>query len=463
MLRLFRRVAPTPLVLATIESLILCIALYATVGAAYTRSAPEGHSVEFVLALSMSAMATMIGVGLYRVEALLHFHVTLLRLAIALILAVPMVLALGAVFPIVSQPIDGLAQNWPIKAIVVWFVCIALARTIFPHVSNLTLLKRRVVVVGSGVRALDIENVSRSAKHGFTPVAFVRACGDPHLVRSIEIDREVSPDNEALEKISRELGVQEIVIATDDRRGLPVQQLLRCKLSGISIVDYLSFCERETGRVNLEALQPSWFIFSDGFRFGPVSAVMKRSFDLIVSAAMLAVVLPVLGLTALAIRLEESGPILYRQERVGLHGKRFILLKFRSMRIDAESDRPQWAQHQDPRITTIGAFIRKFRIDELPQLINVIRGDMTLVGPRPERPYFVERLAREIPFYDARHAVRPGITGWAQVNYPYGASVEEAREKLSYDLYYVKNQSLFLDLVILAQTFSVIMWPKGAR
>ena len=462
-LRVFGRIGPVPLLLAIVECLILSIVLSAVLGVGFAEAAPGGAPVKFALALSMSAMAAMISVGLYRVEAFLHFHVALVRLVTALVLAVPIALALCVMFPTLAA-VHGLAPDWPVKATVAWFICIAITRTIFPHISYLTPLKRRIVVVGTGAQAVDVENVAKNAKHGLTPVAFVRACGDPHLVRSIEVNADASRDDCALENISRELGAHEIVIATDDRRGLPVQQLLQCKLSGINVVDYPSFCERETGRVNLEALQPSWFIFSDGFRFGPVSAFVKRCFDVIASVGMLAVVLPVLGLTMLAISLEEAGPILYRQERVGLRGRRFVLLKFRSMRIDAERDnRPQWAQHKDPRVTRVGAFIRKFRIDELPQLINVIGGDMSLVGPRPERPYFVERLARQIPFYDARHAVRPGITGWAQVNYPYGASVEEAREKLSYDLYYVKNRSLVLDLVILAQTVRVIIWPEGAR
>jgi sugar transferase (PEP-CTERM system associated) len=262
----------------------------------------------------------------------------------------------------------------------------------------------------------------------------------------------------------RKLRAQEIVLATDDRRGLPVHQLLECKLAGIRIVDYLDFCERETGRVDLDALRPSWFIFSDGFRTGPVTDFTKRSFDCAVSVVMLILVLPILLLTALAIKLESVGPILYRQERVGLHGRQFILLKFRSMRVDAERDgMPQWARKRDPRVTRVGAWIRLLRIDELPQLVNVLKGDMSFVGPRPERPLFVEQIAREVPFYLERHSVKPGVTGWAQINYPYGASIEDARQKLSYDLYYLKNRGVFLDLVVLTQTVRVILWPTGAR
>jgi sugar transferase (PEP-CTERM system associated) len=263
---------------------------------------------------------------------------------------------------------------------------------------------------------------------------------------------------------AREVNASEIVIASEDRRGLPVHQLLQCKLSGVRVTDYVDFYERESGRVDLAALRPSWFIFSDGFRTGPVVEGLKRTFDIMLALLTLVLVFPIMALTAVAIRLEGKGPILYRQDRVGLRGEVFILLKFRSMSQDAEvNGSPVWAAKRDPRITRVGWFIRKTRIDELPQLYNVLRGHMSFVGPRPERPYFVNRLAQSIPYYQERHAVKPGITGWAQVNYPYGASLEDARSKLSYDLYYLKNRGLFLDLIILIRTVRVVLWPDGAR
>src|SRR6185369_6293997 len=230
------------------------------------------------------------------------------------------------------------------------------------------------------------------------------------------------------------------------------------------VTDYIDFYERESGRVDLSALRPSWFIFSDGFRMGMVVETVKRTFDVVLALLTLIMVLPLLVLTAFAIKCEGLGSILYRQERVGLRGRVFVLLKFRSMAEDAERDgAPQWAAKRDPRVTRVGGVIRKLRIDELPQLYNVLCGDMSFVGPRPERPYFVNRLAQNIPYYNERHSVKPGITGWAQVNYPYGASLEDARNKLSYDLYYLKNRGLFLDLIILIRTVRVVLWPDGAR
>jgi exopolysaccharide biosynthesis polyprenyl glycosylphosphotransferase len=216
--------------------------------------------------------------------------------------------------------------------------------------------------------------------------------------------------------------------------------------------------------VDLTALQPSWLIFSDGFRGCGPTKIGKRCFDVAISLALLLFTVPLLLLTWVLIVVESSGPALYRQERVGLDGRCFVLLKFRSMRVDAENDgKPRWALTNDPRVTRVGAIIRKLRIDELPQLVNVLRGDMSFVGPRPERPEFVGHFTRQIPFYAERHCVRPGITGWAQINQPYGASLEDARSKLSYDLYYVKNHGLFLDILIVLQTVRVILWADGAR
>jgi sugar transferase (PEP-CTERM system associated) len=269
---------------------------------------------------------------------------------------------------------------------------------------------------------------------------------------------------DALTELGYRFGASEIVVAADDRRGLPVRQLLHCKLAGIKVTDFLDFWERETRTVDLEALRPSWLFYSDGFRSGPVDEFLKRSFDVVVSLGLLFLTLPLLVITACLIRLESPGPVLYRQPRVGLQGRVFTILKFRSMRADAETDgRPRWTAEGDPRITRVGAIIRKLRIDELAQILNVLRGDMSFIGPRPERPFFVAGLAQAIPYYDERHCVRPGITGWAQINYPYGASTDDARRKLAYDLYYVKNRSIFLDLLILLQTARVIFWNHGAR
>jgi sugar transferase (PEP-CTERM system associated) len=258
--------------------------------------------------------------------------------------------------------------------------------------------------------------------------------------------------------------IDRIVVGLADRRGkLPIEELLKAKMTGVRVEDATTTYERVTGKILIDDLRPSWLIFSDGFRVSRSTRMVKRSFDLTLAAALAIVSFPAMLLTALAIWLEDGAPVLYCQERVGENGRPFTLCKFRSMRKDAEkSGRPVWAKDGDDRITRVGGFIRKTRLDELPQLWNVVRGDMSFVGPRPERPYFVEELAREIPFYQQRHAVKPGITGWAQVKYRYGSSLEDAMEKLRYDLYYIKHLSITFDLTIVFDTVKVVLFRKGA-
>jgi sugar transferase (PEP-CTERM system associated) len=251
-----------------------------------------------------------------------------------------------------------------------------------------------------------------------------------------------------------------------EQRGgaIAMDDLLSCRLNGIRVTRLADFLERARGAVPLGSFNASWLVYGDGFSQGRARAVIKRLFDVVVSGGLLVLASPIIALAALAIRLESAGPVIYRQQRVGCGGLLFAVLKFRSMRQDAEGDgKPRWATAGDSRVTRIGRFIRRTRIDELPQLINVLRGEMSFVGPRPERPFFVEQLTRDIPFYGLRHSVKPGITGWAQVRYSYGATVEEAAKKLEYDLYYVKNNSLFLDLVVLLETVRVVLFGEGAR
>ena len=261
-----------------------------------------------------------------------------------------------------------------------------------------------------------------------------------------------------------EMEIDEVVVALDDRRKqFPVHELLDCKMSGVQVVDVLSFFERQTGKVHLDILQPSWLIFSDGFQQGMLRSVSKRVFDILVSALIILIAMPVIILTMIAIRVEDRGPVFYRQVRVGENWRLFQVLKFRSMRTDAEKKGAQWATKNDSRVTRVGKIIRILRIDELPQVINVFKGDMSFVGPRPERPEFVEKFSETIPYYAERHRVKPGITGWAQICCPYAASEKETVEKLQYDLYYVKNYSVFLDFMIIFQTAEVVLWGRGAR
>jgi sugar transferase (PEP-CTERM system associated) len=240
--------------------------------------------------------------------------------------------------------------------------------------------------------------------------------------------------------------------------------LLRIKTAGVHVNDFSSFMERETGRVDLDTVNPSWLIFSDGFSSGrAVSSAAKRIFDVLASGVLLLASFPLILLFALLVKLDSKGPAFFRQTRVGLYGQPFDVIKLRSMRADAEAQGAKWAETNDPRITRIGRFIRKVRIDELPQAWSVLKGEMSFVGPRPERPQFVEDLEDKLPYYAERHMVKPGITGWAQINYPYGASIEDSRHKLEYDLYYAKNYTPFLDLLILLQTLRVVLWHEGAR
>jgi sugar transferase (PEP-CTERM system associated) len=273
-------------------------------------------------------------------------------------------------------------------------------------------------------------------------------------------------NHDQLRRTAAELKVSEIVVAVRERRGgvLPLRHLLDAKLHGIRVMDLQSFYEREKGVLRIDSMRASWMIFGNGFDQGIARDVVKRLFDLLASAALLLLALPILLLAMLAIVIESGFPIFYRQERVGQGGDTFSIIKLRSMRQDAEADgKARWATANDSRVTRVGAFLRRTRIDEIPQLWTVLSGDMSFVGPRPERPVFVRQLTEQIPFYDVRHSVKPGVTGWAQVRYPYGATVEDGLKKLEYDLYYVKNHSLFLDLMIMVETIQVVILGKGAR
>ncbi len=349
-------------------------------------------------------------------------------------------------------------------AAVAGLVAICAFRVFFARVVDEDILKRRILVYGTGSSALAVANLRRRTdRRGFVLLGFVQPPGEPIAVpfsKLLEASR-------GLLELCNEAQVDEVIVAMDERRrGFPILDLLQCRLAGIEVTELLTFLERETGRVRIGLLNPSWMIFGDGFRRGPMRLFSARALDLSASLLILAVSLPVMLLTALAIKLEDGwrAPVLYRQTRVGLGGQTFQLLKFRSMRLDAEGDgQARWATQGDARVTRIGRFTRKFRVDELPQVINVFRGNMSFIGPRPERLEFVAELAERIPYYVQRHCVKPGITGWAQLCYPYGASEKDALEKLQYDLYYIKNNSLLFDLAILVQTAEVVFLGQGAR
>lgn len=346
------------------------------------------------------------------------------------------------------------------------FVIVCLIRFGFQKLHSSDLMKRRILVLGSGEKANYIEQRMRrnSDRMGFQILGYVQVTGD---AAGVSGDKCLRLEGDALETYVYDNQIEELVIAPDQRRGtLPMQNLYRCRLNGIKVTDITSFVERESTKVPLKMLNPSWMIYSDGYHGSNyLLRIAKRAFDLSISITLLAIVWPVMLITALLIMLESGprAPVFYSQERVGRGGIPFWIYKFRSMRVDAEKDGAVWAQSNDQRITAVGAFIRKYRIDELPQILNVLKGDMSFVGPRPERPQFVDELTESIPYYGDRHQVKPGLTGWAQICYAYGASEDDALEKLQYDLYYIKHLSILMDTVILIQTAEVVLFGKGAR
>lgn len=350
-------------------------------------------------------------------------------------------------------------------ALLIGFIAIAGFRALAMRLIDVDALKRRVLVLGAGSRAALIPQTMRrrADRRGFSLVGFVPQAGERIVVSA---ERVVTPDV-ALHLWAQQHQVNEIVVGPDERRGgLPMEELLECKQRGIFVTDLATFFERESGKVKLSLAEPSWLVFSQGFDSSPLRRLSKRGFDFIAAGAVLLLTWPFMLLVALAIRLESGAgqPILYRQERVGERGHVFNLFKFRSMRTDAEKDGiAVWASKSDDRVTRVGRFIRRARLDELPQLWNVLRGDMSVIGPRPERPQFVADLAAKIRYYNLRHCVKPGLAGWAQLRYPYGASAEDASEKLKYDLFYVKNHNLLLDIMILVQTVEIVLFGRGVR
>jgi sugar transferase (PEP-CTERM system associated) len=394
--------------------------------------------------------------GLYQTRQRLRIEGVLVRLVVALFGAAVALAVVDFVFPV---GIEGVL--WPV-GFATALVLLSVARVLFWRIVEQDAFRRRVLVYGAGKRASRLlELRRRSDQRGFRIVAFMPAPGDTELIKD---GRVVEPKFPLLDYVKQEQ-IDEIIVAMDDRRtGFPLRDLLDCRFQGVRVLDLLTFLERETGKVKVDLVTPSWLIFADGFAGDPRRQFVSRCVDIVVSGVLAVVALPIMALVAMAVAIEDGMPVLYRQRRVGLMGKEFTLYKFRSMYTNAESDgKARWASAQDSRVTRVGAVIRKLRLDELPQVFNVLRGEMSLVGPRPERPEFVARLAQVIPYYHERHCVKPGITGWAQLCYPYGSSDEDSMEKLQFDLYYVKHRSLTFDLMVLIQTAEVVLWGKGAR
>jgi sugar transferase (PEP-CTERM system associated) len=417
---------------------------------------PDAARLPHLLTFAVTLQIAMVGVGAYGMDALRSMRIAVARLIAAISLGVLLLSLIFFLMPAVTFWRSNLFY-----AMLIALPALFAARLVFGRALGSESFKRRILVLGAGPRAARLQEVAHREGSGFLVAGFVGMNEGPNVVQAVN-----RADIANLTDYVVRLRATEVVLALEERRNaLPLGDLLRIKTTGVQVRDFSSFLERETGRVDLDSVNPSWLIFSDGFSSGRrISAAAKRLFDIVVSATILVLFAPLILLTALLVKLESRGPAFFRQRRVGLYGQSFELVKIRSMREDAEvGGKAVWAQKDDPRVTRVGSIIRKLRIDELPQAWTVLKGEMSLVGPRPERPQFVSDLEARLPYYAERHVVKPGITGWAQINFPYGASVEDARQKLEFDLYYAKNYTPFLDLLILLQTVRVVLFPEGAR
>jgi sugar transferase (PEP-CTERM system associated) len=448
--------------LVEVVVIVLCVA-----AAAWLRflKDPEGHAAFLenapLRALLVSLMITgaMAAFGLYQTHGRHSRTHLVLRLFMSFAFGG---VGLLVVFYLIPQTYVG--RGPLLLTLVLGFIAVLSVRLILQDLLHVDALRQRVLVFGAGNNANLINSRMRrkADRNSFVIVGFVPIPGQTVAVRSEDL---LAKEGQSLAEIVEELDIDEVIVAPDERRGaLPMEDMLKCVQYGVSIIDLSTFFERESGTVQLSVVDPSWLVFSGGFDYSMPRRLSKRLFDLTAALALLAVAWPVMLLVALAVRLESEGPVLYRQIRVGERGQHFELIKFRSMRQDAEKGGVAiWASKNDDRTTRVGKFIRLTRLDELPQLFSVIRGHMSSVGPRPERPHFVEMLNDQVRYYGVRHSMKPGLTGWAQLRYPYGASVRDAEEKLKFDLFYVKNHGLVFDMMILLQTVEVVLFGRGAR
>ena len=461
MIRLFKHYIPhAVLLLGIVDLLLLVLAgefawhmrasqIGLDVGAISQRFLPLGG-------FAVTIWIAMIAVGVYGSDALRSMRYACARLLVAISIGI---IALSVIDFI--APGTTFWRSTLLYAMGFSILMLIIGRLLVNAFLGTSAFRRRVLVLGAGERAERLRKLGNRPESGFAIVSYL-AMNEGALVVEEAIPRAAIHD---IGRFVENLGVSELVLALEERRNsLPLKDLLRVKTRGVHINEFSSFLERETGRVDLDTVNPSWLIFSDGFSSGRmVSSAAKRLFDIVASGVLLILTLPVIALFAILVKLDSKGPAFFRQQRVGLFGVPFNVIKLRSMAADAEKDGQKWADKNDVRITRIGKFIRKVRIDELPQTWSVLKGEMSFVGPRPEVPKFVSDLDDKLPYYAERHMVKPGITGWAQINYPYGASIEDSRHKLEYDLYYAKNYTPFLDLLILLQTLRVVLWSEGAR
>jgi sugar transferase (PEP-CTERM system associated) len=418
-----------------------------------------------VVAISIvTSMILLYATGCYRRDAILNRTTALSRVPTALAIsgaALFLVLHYGfpALFP-------SARVFWSISRCVtivlvgtgVSLGAAIISRNVVRVLLHSNFFRRRILVVGTGQRARHIEDIS----HAHGSLQEIHFVSEDVLIPSVQVHASDSP-MPTIGQLTDRFSIDEIVVAVDDRSRVALDGLLACKTRGVPVTEFNSYLERQTGRVELAWLELPWLIHTPGFQFRLIDDAVKRVMDIVLSLTALIISLPVLVVAMIAIRLDSPGSVIYRQQRVTRGGRVFWLYKLRSMRIDAEKNGAIWAAENDPRITKVGNFLRRSRLDEIPQLVNILIGDMSIVGPRPERPCFVDDLSRQLRLYDLRHTVRSGLTGWAQINYHYGASLEDAQRKLEYDLFYIKNFSLLRDLGIMLQTLRVVLWPEGVR
>ncbi len=460
MVRLFNHWFPTNTVLQVAFDAILLFG--SAIIALIWLSRGEMPSLDLLwppaLLFAVAMMAVNAALGLYQRRTNRSVGQTTARVLLSLVLTVPIAFVAFRLWPLQNVPHDALK----LTALAALGAIVAV-RGLASHSSAQPMLTRRVLVVGTGTEAISVEQTLQQLGPGLVIVGFYPVNSSDDVLIPVE---RVIGKGQHLAETARRHDIDEVVVAVKERRGgvLPLRELLDCKLAGIKVLDLSSYYERALGQLRIDSLHAGWLIFGEGFRQGWVRTTVKRAFDIFSALALLALAAPVMIFTTIAIVFESGFPVLYRQERVGQGGRVFKVIKFRSMRLDAEGDgKPRWATANDDRVTFVGRIIRKLRIDELPQLFNVLMGDMSMVGPRPERPYFVDQLSQQIRFYAARHSVKPGVTGWAQVRYQYGSTVDDAVQKLQYDLYYVKNHTLFLDVVVLFETVGVVLSGEGAH
>ena len=459
MIRIFNHYVNANVIVQMILDYAFVLLAMLVFGTLYLQS-PLEVSATATHSLSLATWTFVVGsaTGIYQASPNRSLQQSVTRALVAAVLMLPLAYGIFELIP--AHIANSAAMTY---AAMITVAAVITHRTLGGRIGKLAAMQSRILVLGTGPVAKQVsESLLASDPHariiGFFP-------GPNEQVRSVP-EWQVLASTSSLAVTAERAGVDEVIVALSERRSgsMSLRDLLECKIGGIRVSDISTHFEKRLGQIRLDYVNAGWLIFGDGFNQGFLRTAIKRVFDIVCAAFLLVLTLPLMLFTMLVIALESRGPVFYRQERVGLNGKPFDVIKFRSMRCDAEQDgNPRWAMAADDRVTRVGRVIRKVRIDELPQLYNVLKGEMSMVGPRPERPFFVESLTKDIPYYAVRHSVKPGVTGWAQVRYEYGATVEDAKQKLQYDLYYVKNHTLFLDMLIMFETVSVVLTGKGAR